>query len=124
MSGTTWKKKSRQGLPEVRKVGEWFSVKPIGVLVARLMVLKLATIWSMKGLLLGQALGSGVWSLSGDDVESYSSGGPRRGWRLQRQCSESAKGSTQVIMMNNQTSHCVFRAMHQAKFGLITNMGF
>lgn len=61
MSGTTWKKKSRQGLPEERKVGEKFSVKPIGgddgdgdcdcggdgLVVVRL---NLATIRSMKGL--------------------------------------------------------------------------
>lgn len=30
MDGTTWKKRSRQALPEERKVPEPFSVKPMG----------------------------------------------------------------------------------------------
>lgn len=50
MSGTTWKKKSRQGLPEERKVGDMFSVNPIGPCGLIVTELKFDTIRSMNGL--------------------------------------------------------------------------
>ena len=46
--GTTWKKKSRQGSPEERKVGDWLVVKPLGRRLGRVEELKSATMKSMK----------------------------------------------------------------------------
>lgn len=52
MFGTTWKKKSRQGLPEERYVAELFSVRHLAETACecwRTVELKFVTIASMKG---------------------------------------------------------------------------
>lgn len=78
MLGTTWKKKSRQGLPEERNVPDPFSVKPMGggVGVAMAVLLKLATIRFMNGSLMA-AVGSDCFDCC-CGFEFRSSGGPNR----------------------------------------------
>lgn len=78
MLGTTWKKKSRQGLPEERNVPDPFSVKPMGggVGVAMVVLLKLATIRFMNGSLMAAA-GSDCFDCC-CGFEFRSSGGPNR----------------------------------------------
>lgn len=47
--GTTWKKKSMQGLPEVRKVAEPFSVRPLIGLVVGAFTLNPASSKAING---------------------------------------------------------------------------
>lgn len=71
MSGTTWKKRSRHGLPEERNVAELFSVKPIGGFgIGLLRLLKSETMRSMTW--------SPEDSAAAGVVDRLSCGGPRR----------------------------------------------
>ena len=69
VSGTTWKKKSRQGSPEVTNVGEAFSVSPFAG--CRFSLLKLASSRSRN---MSPVAGAAAFAAA----RRLSAGGPRR----------------------------------------------
>lgn len=72
VSGTIWKKKSRQGLPEERNVGDKFSVRPIGGRSSRASAAVLEIrFWSVEtGVVTGFMIGV--------STAATTEGGPRR----------------------------------------------